>query len=181
MAQETVISPPSQNATTEQSSANEANSVLSALSGAISAYGAARGVPPPVAARGSAAPLSASSMGVPAASARASGSSKGSIHPEGDAHNCLRANNSDSYGGVTNTCGYAVSYIHCHINPTKDRGDSWAFHCDRPGGLWTNSQPAGMLGPGKPIASHFPWEEALPGLRVESHFVLETPVITECS
>lgn len=74
----------------------------------------------------------------------------------GEASSCIRPNPGASYGGFTNTCAFPVSYIHCYAGVAKDSGDSYAFHCDRPGGLWTTHTTAGNLGPGRTSNTSIP-------------------------
>lgn len=61
------------------------------------------------------------------------------------AHGCVRPNYGQSYGGFTNTCGFAISYIHCIYRPPKFTGDSQSFDCERAGGLWANRTTAGNV------------------------------------
>lgn len=69
-------------------------------------------------------------------------------HPEAVASHCMRANSHDSYGGFTNTCSDPVSYIHCFLNPEKDRLDTQFFSCTRPGKLWVTKTLVGQVMPG---------------------------------
>lgn len=70
---------------------------------------------------------------------------------DSQAGRCMKANaeGGDSYGGFTNTCSVAVSYIACFHGVQKDSTDTWAFHCDRKEGLWVTKTGVGELGAGK--------------------------------
>lgn len=65
--------------------------------------------------------------------------------PNGEAHNCVRWNTADTFGGFTNTCAYAISVIHCLSGEYKEGPDSYAFPCTRPGGLWAKQATAGEV------------------------------------
>lgn len=88
------------------------------------------------------------SAGTPSGGTGTGGGGRGQHDPAGIAHSCIRANTQSAYGGFTNTCGYPVSYIHCFLNPEKDRHDTAFFHCNRPGGLWADQTTAGNVKPG---------------------------------
>lgn len=92
-----------------------------------------------------------SSVGKSAGGTGANSGSKAGVAIDAAVSECVKPNTEggDYYGGVKNVCPFAIAYVMCFDNIQKDSTDTWAFHCDREGGLWAKSAPAGSLGAGK--------------------------------